>query len=187
MTKISRTKSARLSWFTGNKTSREIERGTWKSEIQSERKKTRNCSSPANQRPDQILAAFLNLRAAPHFSFKVKFNRHPAPEVRYSNIANVIAVFVDFHHLFKTHITHHVKKGKVLCLIFLRFYSWPRTRPISRTCPCRTISFLQSHYWHIFNIQYPLPSIYINSVKITTRQPQFLYKLTLGSELLLYC
>lgn len=186
MTKISRTKSARLSWFTGNKTSREIERGTWKSEIQSERKKTRNCSSPANQRSDQILAAFLNLRAAPHFSFKVKFNRHPAPEVRYSNISNVIAVFVDFH-LFKTHITHHVKKGKVLCLIFLRFYSWPRTRPISRTCPCRTISFLQSHYWHIFNIQYPLPSIYINSVKITTRQPQFLYKLTLGSELLLYC
>ena len=59
MTKISRTKSARLSWFTG-KTSREIERGTWKSEIQSERKKTRNCSSPANQRSDQILAALPN-------------------------------------------------------------------------------------------------------------------------------
>lgn len=107
MTKISRTKSARLR-FTG-KTSREIERGTWKNEIQSESKKTRYCSSPANQRLDQILAAFINLRAAPYFSFKVKLNRYPLTVTR--NISNVIA---DFHHLLKTHITHHVKKGTVL-------------------------------------------------------------------------
>lgn len=113
MTKISRTKSARLSWFTG-KTSREIERGTWKSEIQSERKKTRNCSSPANQRSDQILAALL-IYALHHISV-LKSNSTVTLRQRSvtQNISNVIAVFVDFHHL----LIIMLRKGKFFAWFF---------------------------------------------------------------------